>query len=624
MTPPDRAESARADWQERLGPRGAAARDTTSGDGAPAQAPGGLRASAGRGQVTLDWAPVPGAAGYLVHRAARPGGPFHPLDHGGGDVLAVPSPPYADTAPAAATGPEAALPWYAVAAVAGPGLTGPLSGPVTAPPLIAANGSGQVTVTVGRPLAGELPRPWQPMIGSEHLSLLLRRDTIGGQVVGDDLRKALRLAEVTFGVRAVRAHAILGDDLGVYTEDAAGRPRHDFTGVDRVYDELTSLGLRPVVELSFMPRALARDPDATVFSYGAVISPPRDWDRWAALIHDLTCHLIERYGRAEVAANWSFEVWNEPNLDVFWTGTQQEYFRLYDTTAAAVRAADPDLRIGGPASAAAGWVEEFLAHTGESGAPLDFLSTHTYGNAPLDLRPALARHGRGQVPIWWTEWGATPTHFNRVGDTVFAAAFLLHGLRSALGRVGALAHWVASDHFEELGPPDELFHGGFGLLSVGNLRKPRFWALALAQRLGRDELVTEIEGDGAHSMVEAIAARASDGRIAVLIWNSTLDQSQLDGDPRLDREIRLRIETRPGDAYQVTHHRIDAKHSNIVPAWERMRGRSAWPDPGQWQRLRAANTLDPFDAPSSVASGPGGVTLGFTLPLPGVSYEPTI
>ena len=149
-----------------------------------------------------------------------------------------------------------------------------------------------------------------------------------------------------------------------------------------------------------------------------------------------------------------------------------------------------DLRIGGPASAATGWVDEFLGHLGTSGAPLDFLSTHTYGNSPLDLRPALDRHGRSQVPVWWTEWGTTPTHFNQVGDTVFAAAFLLRGMRSALGRVGALSHWVASDHFEELGAPQELFHGGFGLLSVGNLRKPRFWALALLaqarrQRAGR-------------------------------------------------------------------------------------------------------------------------------------------
>lgn len=598
------------DWEERLGPRAAA-------EPAGLAAPTGLRVTAGRGQVTVDWDPVPGAAGYLVYRAAGPDGPFGPVDHGGGDVLAVPAGPYT-----ALDGPAA---YYAVAAVTGPAAAGPLSEPATARaadvgPGRVTPGPGRVTVTVGADEVRELPRPWQPMIGSEHLSHLLRTDATGGQVIGRDLREALRTARRELGVRAVRAHGILCDDLGVYRQDGSGAAVHDFTGVDRVYDELIGLGLRPVVELSFMPRDLARDPASTVFSYAAVISPPRDWDRWAALVRDLVTHLIDRYGLAEILEHWSFEVWNEPNLEVFWSGTRQEYFRLYDMTAQAIRSVNKNLKVGGPASAASGWVEEFLSHLDASGAPLDFLSTHVYGNAPLDLRPALARHGRGQVPVWWTEWGATPTHFNRVGDTVFAAAFLLHGMRSALGRVGALAHWVASDHFEELGPPGELFHGGFGLLSVGNLRKPRFWALALLARLGASELSVEIAGDGAWGLVEALAARGDDGRIGVLAWNCTLDQSRRDGDPRLDREVRLRVEAPPGAAYRVTHHRIDAGHSNIVAAWERLRGQSPWPDQRQWQLLRAADTLDELCPPATVTAAADGIVLGFALPMPGVSY----
>ena len=321
------------------------------------------------------------------------------------------------------------------------------------------------------------------MIGSEHLSCLLRRDRTGGRVIGTELREALRIAHDELGVRAVRAHGILDDDLGVYTE-AAGRVVHDFAGIDRVYDELMEIGLRPVVELSFMPATLARDPAQTVFTYGAIISPPKDWDRWAALVGDLAAHLIQRYGRDEVVSRWAFEVWNEPNLEVFWSGTPEEYFRLYDVSARALKAVDPGLRVGGPSSAATGWVWELLGHLQDSGAPLDFLSTHVYGNVPLDLRPVLGAFGRSGTPIWWTEWGTTPTHFHHVGDTVFAAAFLLRGMASALGRIDALSHWVASDHFEELGAPPELFHGGFGLLSVGNLRKPRYWALALLARLG--------------------------------------------------------------------------------------------------------------------------------------------
>ena len=542
--------------------------------------------------MTLDWEPVPGAAGYLVHRADDAAGPYQPLDHGGGDVLAVPGAPYADTSG------DGRVRYYAVAAVADSESAGPLSGPVAAAPR--SGGAAVVTVEVGDEVSGELDRPWEPMIGSEHLSYLLRRDRTGGRVIGAELREALRMARDEFGVRAVRAHAILGDDLGVYREGLD----YDFSGIDRVYDELMGIGLRPVVELSFMPRDLARDPGQTVFSYGAIISPPREWDRWGDLVGALAAHLIQRYGADEVADRWAFEVWNEPNLDVFWSGTQEEYFRLYDVSARAIKSVHPGLRVGGPASAAAGWTRQLLAHLDASGAPLDFLSSHVYGNVPLDLRSALASAGRDGTPVWWTEWGATPTHFNRVGDTVFAAAFLLRGMASALGRVGALSHWVASDHFEELGAPPKLFHGGFGLLSVGNLRKPRYWALALLAGMGRHRLRVQVSGDGAGGLVDALAARHDDGRTGILVWNGTLDQGKMAGDPQLDRQVLLRVRVPPGAAYTARHYRIDAEHSNVVAAWEKLRARAGWPDgaawptEGQWRRLREMNTLDELIPPA--------------------------
>lgn len=613
---PSRSEAVRTDWAERIGRRGDEVAEKTRGVAAPS----GLRAIPGAGQVTLWWEPVPGAAGYLVSRAVEPGGPFRPVDHGGGDVLAVPAPPYCDPALDGDRGAH-----YVVAAVtgpaaAGPAAAGPASAPVAARALPAAPGILPVVrVAVGETVTRELPRPWEPMIGSEHLSHLLHRGRTGGRVIGAELREALRIARDELGVRAVRAHGILCDDLGV-VRVVDGDDIYDFSRIDEVYDELMDLGLRPVVELSFMPAALAADSGATVFTYEAVVSPPGDWDRWAALIRAFVSHLIERYGRDEVRAHWAFEVWNEANLEVFWTGSQQEYFRLYDVTARAVRSVDSELLVGGPASAAAEWIDDLLAHAAASGAPVDFVSTHVYGNAPLDLRPVLARHGRPDLPVWWTEWGITPTHFNRVGDTVFAAAFLLRGMRAALGRVGALSHWVASDHFEELGAPGELFHGGFGLLSVGNLRKPRFWALALLARLGAGELDVSVTGDGAWSLVEALAARSGDGRIGVLIWNAPLDQRRADGDARLDRDVALRIAVARGTSYLVSHHRIDAHHSNIVAVWDRIRSGTAWPDDAQWRRLAEVNTLEELVPAATMTPEATELRFRFTLPMPGVSY----
>ncbi|MBB5077910.1 GH39 family glycosyl hydrolase [Nonomuraea endophytica] len=587
------ADAARRDWQERIYQ---ASGEVTPVGEIPLPAPEGLRADPGAGHVTLTWEPVPGAIGYLVHRDGES------VKQPDVDVPAVPECRYVDT------GQDPAA--YTVAAIAAMEVTGAFTAPVRAAPL---PGPAAVTVVVEADrVTRALPRPWTPMIGSEHLSYMLSEDTTGGRPIGAELTAALRTMREEFGVETVRAHAIFCDDLGVYKE-VEGAAVYDFTRVDRVYDTIMEFGLRPVVELGYMPRDLATDPSKTVFGYEAIISPPKDFEAWSDLVRALVEHLAERYGIQELIERWSFEVWNEANLAVFWSGTPEEYFLLYDVTAAAVKNVHPDLRVGGPSSAANGWVEELLAHVAESGAALDFVSTHTYGNAPLDWRPALARHGREGVPIWWTEWGPTPTHFHGIGDGPFGATFLLHGMKAAAGRIEALSHWVASDHFEELGRPPRLFHGGFGLLTVGNLRKPRFHALTLAHRLGDEELAARAEGDAGG--VEVWAARHDDGRIGVLIWNGTLNQAQADGAADLARTVTLSI---PGLAGQhvVTHHRIDERHTNIRAVWQAMGG-GDWPAGGQWEELAAADTLDELTPPARVA---GALTLEFDLPMPGVSF----
>lgn len=583
------ADAAHRDWQARI--------NQASGDVSPAAevaltAPAGLRAEPGGGCVTLTWEPVPGAIGYLVH---RDGSPITQRDV---DVPAVPSCRFVDTGPGGS---------YAVAAIAAMDVAGPLSAAVAAS---ASDSPGAVSVRVSAEETGPVHRPWQYMIGSEHLSHLLSQEQTGGRPIGAEFTEALRIMRDEFGVETVRAHGILCDDLGVYRE-VDGKAVYDFTKVDQVYDTIVGLGLRPVVELGFMPRDLAADPAKTVFAYEAIISPPKDFEAWSDLVRALVEHLVDRYGIQELIDHWSFEVWNEANLAVFWSGTPSDYFLLYDVTSAAVKNVHPRLRVGGPASAANGWMEELLAHIAESGAALDFISTHTYGNAPLDWRPTLDRYGTPGTPIWWTEWGPTPTHFHGIGDGVFGATFLLHGMKSAAGRVEALSHWVASDHFEELGRPPRLFHGGFGLLTVGNLRKPRFHALTLADRLGPTELATELTGDVAG--VEAWATRHSDGRLGILLWNGTLNQSQASGAPELNRRISLTVD----GAYRVTHHRIDETHSNIKPVWDAMSAQADWPAADQWPALHAANTLDELEPPRDLTLGE---VLEFDLPMPAVSY----
>lgn len=599
--------SARIGWFAALGTQ-------NQRDWAAAQAriapPADVRAERGRGHVTITWSPVDGAAGYLVHRGSTRDGPFEPIDQHGGDVLAVPHGPYLDTS---AGGLDS--PWYAVASLS----TIEAEELALSPPVAANAGvaDGRVTIRVDVSAnRGRLARPWRPMIGSEHLALLLQGAGPGGRDVGAELTEALRIVGRELGVATVRAHAILHDSLGVCRVDG-DQFVHDFSKIDLVVDRVLAAGLRPIVELSFMPAALASDPAATVFAYEGIISPPRDHERWAALVRDLVTHLADRYG-CNAVRQWAFEVWNEPNLQAFWAAAESDYFRLYEVTARAVKSVDEHFRVGGPATAAAAWVDDLLAFCASRDVPIDFISTHTYGVPPLDLRPIAARYGRPDLPLWWTEWGVSPTHAAPINDSVWGAPLVAHGMRSAAGRVEAVAYWVASDHFVELGEAPTLFHGGFGLLTIGNLRKPRFWAMAMLERLGEDELASELAGDGAGSLVEAWASGDPGGRVAIAVWNGTLDSSKGTGVRDLGRSITLDVEGLRSGTYELRHHRVDARHSNIVRTWKRL-GRPDWPDEAGWARLREDDRLETLGRRRRVRVSRGRLELAFELPMPAMS-----
>ena len=600
----DRDVSARKDWEERISDR-SDQRETAPVPELPP--PAGLTPTAGAGHVTLRWEPVAGAVGYLVHRApaGSPRAELTPVDHQGGDVLAVPDTWYVDT-----TGEVGTAYDYAVASVPTVTACGEIGEAVTTASLPAAGATPQVTLTVDTVAPGEvLPRPWQPMIGSERLSQLLCTELSGGKEIGVELEAALRRVHDEVGVGTVRAHSILHDDLGVYRE-VDGEPVHDFTLVDEVYDKIMAIGLRPCVELGFMPRDLASDPSKFVFQYEGIVSPPKDWNRWADLISALVRHLMDRYGYDEVLG-WDFEVWNEANLSVFWSSTRAEWMKLYDVTAAAVKAVDERLAVGGPSSAAAGWVDDLLEHVSHSGAPVDFVTTHTYGNAPLDVRPTLERYG-STARIVWTEWGVTPTHFNPVNDSVSSATFLLHGMKSSAGRLDALSYWVASDHFEELGRPPRMLHGGFGLITVGGIAKSRYHALHLLSQLGETELPVTATGDGADGLVQAWASRHDDGSLTILVWNHTLDQRKAAGEASLARTVRLQLDgVAAGTTATLT--RLDADHGDVTTLAAKL-GVGDWPTDEQWEALRAADTLTA--EPATLAEGPEGAVLEVALGQP--------
>jgi xylan 1,4-beta-xylosidase len=634
MTARDEAAAeARHDWERRI------YRRVTDAGGADAAwslpPPPGLRADPGTGHIRLSWQPVPGAAGYLIERLGPADGQPQIISHGGSDVPAVPGPPFADTGldddtdysyrvGAVTAAGHPACTWsepVRVRTAPGSRRTAPGSRRTAPGSRRTAPGSrdgpaGPAAVRVevdASTVTGRLDRVWR-MVGSERLTQLRFGDDGHGHHIGAEFAEALSRARDDLGVTHVRAHAILHDDNAVVSRGPDGGLAFDFGGIDALYDRLITLGLRPVIELSFMPAAMARDPEQIVFGYRGIISPPADWAQWRALVTALARHLVGRYGIDEVA-QWPFEVWNEPNLEVFWSGAPAEYLRLYDESARAVKSVDDRLKIGGPATAAAEWVEELAVHAASAGVPLDFVSTHTYGNLPLDVRPALTRHGLGGIPAWWTEWGIGATHFGPVHDSAAGAPFVLTGYQAVQGRLDALAYWVISDHFEELGRPPRLFHDGFGLLTVGNLRKPRYWAAHLAAHLGDDVLASQVTGDGAEALVRAWATRHADGRLDILLWNGTLNAALADGDPRLDRRVRLAVTGLPAVTHQAELARVDQLHSNIAahcpPDVD-------WPDDALWARLRARDELHTERLPDLTPAN-GSACLDLDLPMPGVA-----
>ena len=455
-------------------------------------------------------------------------------------------------------------------------------------------GAAQVThhgrCRPGRPAA--VQRPWRPMIGAEHLSQL--ESTRRGRRPADRHRVRVRRCGWRTRSSASRPCAPTPSSTttsaptarwtaGRSTTSAASTGSTTASSASGCGRSSSSASCRATSPATRRRRCSTTAPSSARRRTGTA------GRRWSA---SSPAHLVERYGLEEVR-RWGFEVWNEANLDVFWSGTREEYLRLYDVSVRAVKAVDEQLIVGGPASAAGKWVDELLAHCARRARRSTSSRTHTYGNAPLDLRPIAARHGFPGLPQWWTEWGAHATHFNPVHDSPWSAAYLVRGMASAMGRTEALAYWTISDHFEELGRPPRLLHGGFGLLAVGNLRKPRWWGLWMLEQLLAQRLATTVIGDGAGDMVQAIGSRDDEGRVAIVAWNGTVDVTKAGGAPLLDRSATLRLGGLDRDRYRLRHRRLDETHSNLVASWDGAR---------RWRRLARRGPV----APSSAPRTPGG------------------
>ncbi|HEX5185163.1 MAG TPA: beta-xylosidase [Allosphingosinicella sp.] len=508
----------------------------------------------------------------------------------------------------------------------------PIRAPLTllvalASALIPAAAPAQPTRRILVDLAGAGPpvdRFFDLSVGSDYPGTLIRPDS----------QAQLRTAVDELGFRFIRFHAVFHDVLGTVRE-TDGRIGYDWTGIDRLYDDLLARHIRPFVELGFTPQALATSQN-NIFYWKGNTSHPRP-EAWRDLVAAFLRHIEGRYGPAEVR-RWFFEVWNEPNLSGFWEGADQPaYFALYDLTARTVKAVDPKLRVGGPATAGAAWIPEFLDHVAKSGAPIDFVTTHTYGvdggfldekgQSDTKLSPSPdaivgdVRKVRGQIaaspfprlPLYFTEWSTSYTPRDPVHDSYVSAPYILTKLKGSQGLLQGMSYWTYSDLFWESGPPPTPFHGGFGLMNREGIRKPAWFAYKYLHALqGRS--VTVADGE---------TMAATDGRGAeALVWDWQQPVQKTSDRPFYTRivpagpaaPVRLTFAHLRPAIYRLAVHRTGFRHNDAYSAYLDM-GRPENLSPAQLAQLQAL-TRDVPETGKVVRVGATGRT-SLALPMHG-------
>ncbi|MDE4541144.1 beta-xylosidase [Thermoanaerobacterium sp. R66] len=412
----------------------------------------------------------------------------------------------------------------------------------------------------------DFPHYFEECVGSCHAATALR----------EDWRIQLRKVKEELGFKYVRFHGLLNDDMSVCSKED-GKYIYSFFNIDSIFDFLLSIDMKPLVELSFMPEALASG-EETVFHYKGNITPPKDYKEWGNLIEALARHLVDRYGIEEVE-KWYFEVWNEPNLKMFWSGTKEEYFKLYKTTAHAIKKVYKNLKVGGPATACDEWIPDLINFCSTENVPLDFISTHHYptdeplghglnmeealAKAPrgiTKIRAEKARKEAGDYPLFYTEWNSSPSCRDIYHDEPFAAAFVVKSIFDNVGLVDIYSFWTFSDIFEELPQSSMPYHGGFGLLNIYGIPKPTYRAFELLHRTGNKLLTVNQEKD---SLVE-LSAVIDDKKLMLFIYNHNMPLNPIE-------DVEVSIEIRGLDRWKCAYaERIDEDHANPKKEWIKM------------------------------------------------------
>jgi xylan 1,4-beta-xylosidase len=418
---------------------------------------------------------------------------------------------------------------------------------IIAAPCFSQNGSNSANPINVKSTGTHLDHYWSKCVGAGRANEGLRASWL----------EHLTLAQKECGFKYCRFHGLFHDDMFVMRV-VDGKTVYNWQYVDDLFDRMLAIDVRPFVELGFFPKDIS--PEPTCFWWGGHGTPPADFTAWKELIIAFTNHCIARYGKAEVE-KWYFEVWNEPNLGGFWNGTKEQYFEMYNLTAKAIKAIDPALKVGGPATSSyhpeegvyeklsklkeikpedfeniqckGPWIEDFLAYCEKENLPVDFVSSHPYPTTyPFDeqknyfemsrpvtctykdiswLKNTVEKSKYKSAGIELTEWSSSPSSRDYTHDYLQAAAYLVKVNLDCIGLANSLSYWTFTDVFEESGAGNTMFHGGFGLINYQGIVKPAFHAYRFLNMLGDEEIYRKDE--------KIITRNSKTGFVTALVYN---------------------------------------------------------------------------------------------------------
>jgi len=456
-----------------------------------------------------------------------------------------------------------------------------------------------------------------------------------------DMLEQLEMAKADLGFEHVRACGMLDDKMKAWTLDPADfripekeRPRHlNFQMIDMVIDRLADMGIKPLYTTTFTPSAMASG-SLEIWQHSNT-TLPKDLKEWSRFVQAGIEHEIAHRGLEEVSS-WYFECWNEANLKgCFFGGTQAEWFDLWAATYEGVKAACPDLRIGGPSTARGEWIEEFLDWTKERGCEPDYLISHFYNNdsdsapispfdGPASFKVKDSPHfGSGVVrgtrkyldqigfkgEIHWNEWGRSWFPQDDLKETALEAAYIVKTMAEVFDQAEMFAFWCISDIYDQAGYGRKAFQGNYGMLNMHGLRKPAYFAhMLLNAAVGQRVEVPVVDGDDL--LQGAVATKTAQGYNAlVYLYPGTVEQ------PTLEEPVEVML---PADATNIRLYRIDRVNHNIVSNWMAM-GAPDYLTKGMQQELKAANDLTPETNALTVEPTAEGQRVSFLLDRPGVA-----